>query len=368
MKGAVTDGRIHNIESKIHFIISTAQYIITMKKNGIMAMLLTAVSISSNAQQKPQYTQYILNQYIINPALSGIENYTDIKLSHRHQWTGIEGSPITTYFTIQGPIGKKDYRTTATSFDVPGENVRGKAYWENYTAAAPHHGVGLQVINDAAGALTNLSVYGTYAYHIGLTARTSMSLGFGAGISRWGLDAAKLNFATTVDPVVYSSNLINKTRFDMMAGIYIYSADYFIGLSAQQIVPSRLDFSNNILTTTTGKTVPHLFATAGYRFLLNDDLNLIPSVMLKYVSPLPLQAELNAKLQYRDLMWIGTSYRHKDGFAGMAGMNLSNGINIGYSYDYTTSGLNGYSKGTHEIIIGFTLGNKYSDSCPKNIW
>ena len=73
------------------------------------------------AQQRPHYTQYILNNYILNPALSGIENYTDVKLSARDQWVGLNGAPQTFYFTIQGPIGKKDYRTNATSFDMPGE-------------------------------------------------------------------------------------------------------------------------------------------------------------------------------------------------------------------------------------------------------
>ena len=82
------------------------------------------------AQQKPVYTQYILNNYIINPAITGIENYTDVKISYRNQWTGIDGAPVTTYLSIQKPVRKKDYRTSATSFDVPGENPRG--CWRHY--------------------------------------------------------------------------------------------------------------------------------------------------------------------------------------------------------------------------------------------
>ncbi len=76
-------------------------------KQGFLIVLFVILKSSTMAQQKPHYTQYILNQYIINPALTGIENYTDIKLSHRHQWKDIDGSPVTTYFTIQGPIEKK---------------------------------------------------------------------------------------------------------------------------------------------------------------------------------------------------------------------------------------------------------------------
>ncbi|MBL7738088.1 MAG: type IX secretion system membrane protein PorP/SprF, partial [Chitinophagaceae bacterium] len=305
----------------------------------------------------------------VNPALTGIENYIDLKGSHRHQWVGIQDAPVTTYFTLHGPIGKSDYRTTATSYEMPGENPRGKRYWEEYTAAEPHHGIGMQIINDVTGPLSNFSVYATYAYHLGLTPRTSLSGGFGVGINRISLDADKLDFGdVTVDPVVFSTGLNRNTRLDVMAGLYLYSSDYFIGVSAQQIVPQKIDFSNNYIRPNEGKTVPHIFATAGYRFLVGNDFNFIPSVMVKYVQPLPTQVEVNGKLQYHDLAWIGASYRHKDGFAGMLGINVSNTFNVGYAYDYTTSELNNYSKGTHEIVVGFLIGNKYPDSCPRNVW
>src|SRR5262245_61372933 len=103
-----------------------------MKKKLLIAIsvLLTNVVV---AQQRSHYTQYILNNYILNPALSGIENYTDVKISARDQWVGITGAPRTVYLTVQGPIGKKDYKTSATSFNIPGENPRGNSYWESYT-------------------------------------------------------------------------------------------------------------------------------------------------------------------------------------------------------------------------------------------
>jgi type IX secretion system PorP/SprF family membrane protein len=341
-----------------------------MRKVIVTLIVLTCVpGVHVIAQQKPHYTQYILNQYIVNPALTGIENYADLKASHRHQWVGIQDAPVTTYFSLHGPIGKSDYRTTATSYDMKGENPRGKRYWEEYTAASPHHGAGVQIINDVTGPLSNFTVYATYAYHLGLTARTSLSAGFGVGLNRMSLDASKLEFGdVTVDPAVYTNGVLNKMRLDMSAGLYLYSADYFIGVSAQQVVPQKIDFSNNYIRPKTGRTVPHLFATAGYRYLIGTDFNLIPSVMVKYVSPLPVQVEGNLKLQYLDLLWLGASYRHKDGFAGMIGLNVSNTFNVGYAYDYTTSELNNYSKGTHEIVVGFILGNKYPDSCPRNVW
>jgi type IX secretion system PorP/SprF family membrane protein len=343
-----------------------------MKRNVLVVIMMVMGCLQALhlfAQQKPHYTQYILNQYIINPALSGIENYIDIKASHRHQWAGVQDNPVTSYLSIHGAIGKKDFGTSATSFAVPGENPRGKNYWQDYTAPEPHHGVGFQVINDVTGPLSNLSAYGTYAYHIGIAPRTTLSAGFGLGINRVSIDANKLDYGdVTADPAIYTSGVLNKTRMDMMFGLYLYSADYFIGLSGQQIIPGEVDFSNNYIRPRTGKAVPHLFATAGYRFLIGADFNLIPSVMVKYVQPLPTQVEFNFKLQYHDKFWAGVGYRHNDGVAGMLGLNVSNTFNVGYSYDYTTSRLNNFSKGTHEFIVGFIIGNKYPDGCPRNVW
>lgn len=342
-----------------------------MKRNiflVIMIVLGGMASLPVFAQQKPHYTQYVLNQIIVNPAVTGIENYTDLKVSHRHQWVGIQDAPVTSYLSLHGPIGKTDYRKTATSFDLKGENPRGKRYWEEYTAPAPHHGIGLQVINDVTGPLSNFSMYGTYAYHMALSSRTSLSAGFGAGFNRISLDADKLDFGDVVaDPAVYTTGVLNKMRFDMMAGLYVYSADYFLGVSAQQVVPQKIDFSNGYIRPREGRTVPHLFGTAGYRFSLGDNFNLIPSVMVKYVDPLPVQVEGNMKLQYLDRIWIGGSYRHKDGYAGMMGLNVSNIFHIGYAFDYTTSRLNNFSKGTHEILLGFVIGG-YPDNCPRNVW
>lgn len=336
-------------------------------------MAICCDNISLQAQQKPHYTQYILNQYIINPAISGIENYTDVKLSHRHQWAGLQDAPVTSYITIHTPIGKSDFRTTPTSFRIEGENPRGKSYWDAYTAPAPHHGAGLQVINDVTGPLRNFSAYGTYAYHLGLTNTISLAAGFGVGMSRISLDTDKLDFGDViVDPAVYSSGILNNTRLDLAAGLYLYSGDFFVGLSAQQIVPQKIDFSGNsgssTVTTREGKSVPHVFGTAGYRILIGEDFNLIPSLMIKYVNPVPTQVEGNIKLQYRDLLWLGASYRHRDGFAGMAGLNVSNIFNVGYAYDYTTSRLNIFTKGTHEVILGFIIGNNYPDRCPQVLW
>jgi len=335
-----------------------------------LATLSAIIYVGSlQAQQRPHYTQYVLNQFILNPALSGIENYADIRTSHRRQWIGIQDAPVTTYLTAQLPLGKEDLRTTATSFQGPSVNPRGRNYWDDYRAAKPHHGVGVQILNDRTGPLSRFSAMVTYGYHVGLSARTSMAAGFGAGIERLTLDGARLNFGTiTVDPALASSSAINRYLPDLSAGIYIYSASFFMGFSVQQILPRNIDFSNSRLAPVKGRLVPHFFATAGFRYLMGDDFNVVPSVMVKSVNTLMPSVEANIKVQYRDLLWVGGSYRHMDGFASLLGIHISRSLNVGYAFDYTTSRLNAFTKGTHEVLLGFMIGSRYEEKCPRNVW
>lgn len=341
-------------------------------RRRVLWVALSLLGIKGLAQQQPHYTQYVMNQYIVNPAITGIENYTDIKFSHRHQWVGFEGRPVTSYFTAHKSFGGSNMKGTATSFAVEeGGNARGKNYWDQYTAADPHHGIGIQVVNDRTGPLSNLSAQLTYAYHLGLTDQTSISAGFGLGINQKTVDATKLDWDGKnigVDPAVYSSGELKKIRPNISAGIYLYSAKYFFGVSALQVVPQRAQFANDSIKYNENNLMPHMFMTAGYRMLIGDDLNFIPSVMIKYMKPVPTQLEFNAKLQYRDFLWVGASYRSDDAIAGMLGFNFSNKIMMGYTYDYTTSPLKAHSGGSHEFMLGFIIGNGYDDSCPRNVW
>lgn len=326
-----------------------------------------------SAQVKSSYTQYVLNNYILNPALAGIENYTDIKLSARNQWTGINGAPVTNYFTIHTAIGKPDLRTSATSFAVPGQNPRGAQYWESYTAPKPHHGIGFTAVNDKAGYINRWTVSASYAFHLPLGLRTTLAAGFNAGMSSVSLDYGKIDFGTLdpTDPAVgYSSGSLRPVKPELGAGLWLYSADYFAGLSVLNIVPGKIKFAKN--NDFASYVEPNYFLTAGYRFQLSEDLNLMPSFMLQYWMPQLYGVHANAKLQYQDRFWAGASYRHGDlvaGFAAMAGVNISSTLNLSYAYEVaTTNRLRSYTGNTHEIMIGFTLGNKYGDLCPRNVW
>ena len=340
-----------------------------MKKFFLIAVSCL-YSVFAMAQAKPFYTQYILNNYILNPAVSGIENYTEIKLSNRNQWTGINGAPVTSYFSIQSPIGKEDLRTSATSFEVPGENPRGKRLWEEYTAPDAHHGIGFVAMNDKAGYINRWTLNGTYAYHKPLGVKTTLAAGFSAGVTSVNLDRSKIEWASLDpnDPAIgISTGELKKIKPEIGAGLWLYSAQYFVGVSVLNIIPGKAKFVNNDKYGT--YYTPNYFLTAGYRFSLTDEIMAMPSVMVQYWQPQLTGIHTNLKLQYLDKVWVGGSYRFSDlisGYSAMAGLNISNTFNISYSYEVaTTSRLRTYTKNTNEIMLGFIIGNKYSQACPR---
>ncbi len=338
-------------------------------KKLLSILLIVALCKSAAAQNYPHYTQYIVNNYVLNPAITGIENYTDVKIGYRHQWLNFTGTPRASYITLHGPIGKKDYKTTATSFRVPGENPRGRNYWEDYEAAKPHHGIGLTVQNMKAGFFDFFKAKGTYAYHIGIGPRTTLSAGVGAGISSVSINRDAVKFNNPADPTLgNSAGQLQKLKSELDLGVFLYSANYFAGLSVMQLLPQNFVYADN-QGTYGDKLRPHLFLTAGYRAQANDDVSITPSIMYKYIQNTPTsQFDLNVKAQYQDLLWLGASYRFQYGFSGMVGLNVSNTFNVSYSYDYTTTRLNQFSNGTHEVVMGFLINNKYGDWCPKNVW
>ncbi|EJF10468.1 PorP/SprF family type IX secretion system membrane protein [Pontibacter sp. BAB1700] len=112
----------------------------------------------------------------------------------------------------------------------------------------------------------------------------------------------------------------------------------------------------------------HYFLTGSYRFAPGGRIDLIPSVMLKLASPSPLSVDVNLRALYDERFWVGASYRHNDAIVGMVGVYVSPLIDISYSYDATTSGLNRVSAGTHEVVVGFKLFNDRRIICPQWVW
>lgn len=320
------------------------------------------------AQQKPQYSQYLFNNYLLNPALSGIESYTDLRMGTRRQWVGVEGAPVTYYLSAHSSLGGSD-RTTPTGVEsksfvpkIPVSN-RPKA---KYHKSRAHHGFGVIAQRDVTGPLSNSSGSLTYAYHHPLTRRINMSVGISSGIVQSRLDGNAIHLRNENDPSLLHGRL-SRTNFDLGLGGWLYSDNFYVGISTAQLLTEKIS-QDESLVSAQQELQPHFFGTAGYRFRVRYDLTLEPSVMVKLASPSPLSVDVNMKATYANRIWAGVSYRHNDAVTALVGMNINYLLDMGYAYDLTTSELNNSSAGSHELILGIKLQNKGRLLCPQWLW
>jgi hypothetical protein len=66
-----------------------------MKK--IIGLVVCLAAMNSYAQQVPQYSQYLRNQFMVNPGAAGVYDFTDVTVSGRMQWLGFANAPMTSY-------------------------------------------------------------------------------------------------------------------------------------------------------------------------------------------------------------------------------------------------------------------------------
>ncbi|SMC63148.1 PorP/SprF family type IX secretion system membrane protein [Pedobacter nyackensis] len=338
-------------------------------KRAIYLILIQLVwTVCCFAQQRPQYTQYVFNNYLLNPAISGIENYADVKVGYRKQWAGIDNAPQTSFITAHWNLGSDYLWRNALSLPDKGDDPMSRNYMQNYTSSPAHHGMGITAVYDEVGPLSRLDANLTYAYHLQLNNTYNLSVGVAAGVSRIGLDVNALTFEdqSRIDPSI-SNGIASQLKPDLGLGAWLYGGRLFVGVSVQQILQQKLSFTGD-RNNTMGKEVPHFFVTAGYKLFIDNEISATPSIMVKQVSPVPASIDVNLKVSFKDRFWLGGSYRKDDSYAAMAGINISKLINLTYAYDFTTSALNQVSNGSHEIVLGLQLNNVYEVFSTTRMW
>lgn len=324
-------------------------------------LLLSFLSLAYTgiAQQRSQYTQYMMNNYLLNPALTGIEDYTDIKLGNRQQWVGLEGAPVTYYITAHMPLNKEASVVRGRAGKTGGAR---KINQNRFIKPYPHHGLGIMALTDKTGPLRRTNLNLSYAYHLPLNNNLNISTGVYGGLLQNSFNPGEATFVNPDDQVI-TNNFVNYAYFDTGVGTWLYSQDFFIGLAGTQLLKSRRDLNPNG-SNIGGSLQPHFFATGGFKIRATPSLTLIPSTLIKVARPSPVSVDLNLKAVYADRVWVGGSYRTQDAFAAMVGFNLSYLMELGYSYDLNSTNLNVSHSGTHEIVVGFKLFNRAKVICP----
>lgn len=316
-----------------------------MKKFSIL-LLFTLLASAAVAQQKALYSQYMTNYFLLNPAVAGYGKNLNVKAGYRNQWVGFEGAPSTFYVSGEAALFQNGRRSRRRN--------------------QPYHGAGGYIYKDITGPTSRTGVLLSYAYHVPLNRTVYLSSGLFAGVQQYNFNADKIQMADSSndrDPVTSGGNQ-NSFLPDLSVGTYLHSDQFFVGVSLFQVLGNKIfEFDNS---KDASRLVRHLFVSGGYNFDINRNVTVAPSVLVKYVDPAPLQADINVKgiynfsksrrrSAYDDKVWVGASYRTQDALVALCGFQFMEQYELSYSYDITVSPIRHHSAGSHEIMVGFRV-------------
>lgn len=301
----------------------------------------------TEAQQIPQFSQYMFNPIFINPAYAGYKESLYAHTYYRKQWAGVTGSPETFAVSVDGFL--------------PGSGL----------------GIGGYVIHDQIGAQKTTSAYGNIAYHLRLTEERFLSFGLGVGAVNSSIDESLLISFDPNDPFLSTVNE-RIMHPDFTAGLFLYDDLFFLGIAGENLASIFMDFDRGDVIR---NNRAHANVSGGMWIDMTNSLALRPTFLFMDDFKAPARLDLNTSLVINDKYWIGASYRTGVDYAGridntnlkrntaivgLVEFWLNNGLRIGYAYDYHISGFDFRNLSTHDISIGYTFPqNRFNVYSPK---
>lgn len=312
-----------------------------MYRKITVLFLLCSIFMPALAQQDAQFSQYMFNSLVVNPAYAGYKEAVNISLLHRDQWAGLEGAPKTQSFIADG------------------------AFFNNQNV-----GLGLSLVNDKIGLQSQTSAYGNYAYRLPVGSDNArLSFGLALGVVQNTFHAEQ---AQTEDPDDPNFNGQRQSYFnpDAKFGVHFSNENFYAGFSVTNLLSSVVNFNNGHLM----RPQKHYFITTGYLASLSESVKFKPSVMLRDAGAGPGNLDLNTFFLFNESIWLGASYRtalnyrkqaigdsqpvNQNSLVAATEIFLGRNVRLGYAFDYSLSRLASYSNGTHEISLGLVLNRK----------
>lgn len=295
-----------------------------MKLAYKIGMVLGLLAITGCfAQQDPNYTLYMFNMNLVNPAFAGANGTTDVGINVRSQWANIKGAPETQSFIFGTSLGK---------------NV----------------GAGLSVISDRTFIERQTSIAADFSYRVRLTEAHELFFGLKAGLNSYDANTDGLvTYGIQADPNLM--NLNGRFNPNFGAGIHLKHDAYFVSLSMPKIISNdRLEDEEGIART--GADRQHIYLAGGSNLALGNGMVFKPTVLFRYVDAVPLSVDLTARMALTDSFELGAAYRIDESISGLAIFNVSKALQIGYAYEFAnSSAVRNIDNGTHEIMMNLRL-------------
>jgi type IX secretion system PorP/SprF family membrane protein len=311
----------------------------------LLAIILLVSSLNfseSNAQQLPQFSQYIFNGLHINPAYAGYKNEGYVQSTYRSQWVGFEGAPET--FTLTA----------------------------DFSANEGLMGFGATVLADRIGPTKTTSAMLTYAYRIQTGRESFFGLGASAGVGQYSIDGDMLKALHENDPEI-PTGTINMMTPNANLGLFFHNNKFYAGLSAYNLIGKGSLEKEDIALAYHDI---HFYLTAGALLDVSENVKFKPSFLVKQVKGSPTTYDLNGMMLFMDRLWLGASYRSnlnimsenpeagslskRNAVAFIGEIFATPNLRIGYAYDQETTNLRRYNSGSHELFLRFELFKRQS--------
>ncbi len=314
-----------------------------MKKALFICFLSSIAFGSAKAQQIEQYSQFMLNEFRVNSAVAGINNYFNATAVYRNQWVGIDGAPVTYYLGVNGPIIR--------------DNM----------------GIGGYVYSDVAGHTRRNGFQLAYAYHLKLNDILRLSFSLAGGFQQFSIDGNRLDLQNSND-IALSNGLMNELRPDIGAAVRFSGEHFHVGIAAPQVVGGKLQFFDDYPETQSALS-RHFMLNGAYTYNINDNFSVEAGGLGKYETESTLgMIDVYARGFYKDMVWLGALYRSwfpviydkiqeipnvdANSIGIMAGYKFQNNLMIGYAYDIPTGSIAGSTTGSHELLLAINFSKR----------
>lgn len=303
-----------------------------MKKLIVLSVLALLSIHSFYGQQDAQYTQYMYNMNVVNPAYAGSHETLNIGLLYRTQWVGLDGSPETYTIALDAPVKKKI-------------------------------GVGISLIADKIGPVKEQNLYVDVSYTIETSRTGKLAFGLKGGFTFFDALLSSLDLGDDIVDDLFDED-INEVFPNFGAGVYYYTNNFYIGLSMPNMLNQlHVEKTGGVITSAAEKM--HYFLTAGYVFDINDNFKLKPSTFFKAAPGAPLSIDISLNTLMYEKLEFGVSWRVDDSVCGLVNFAVSRSMRIGYAYDYTLTNLGDFNSGSHEIMVLFNISNSRAGVSPR---
>lgn len=299
---------------------------IMIMKKILLFLFILAAGFSLEAQQDHHYTQFMYNKLLINPAYAGSRGVPTLTAVYRNQWVGFDGAPQSALVSFNSPFLSKRV------------------------------GVGLNLSHESAGLQRDF--FASLAYSYDLIAKEGISLRIGVlgSVRALSTDFSSANPVNPNDPSI-DNQRVNELLGNVGAGVYATFVErYYIGFSVPRIYSNTFGFNSDPTVELLAKEYRHFYGMAGGIFPLNEDINLMPAILLKYVQNAPFDADLNVNLDFKKKFTAGISYRLGGDGPGesidlLAFWQATPEIGVGAAYDFSLSQIKDYTAGSFELLL-----------------